>query len=366
MSKPTTKRPVRRGGRLSWPVCSALLCLVMLSGVIQAEAPALTAKPGIWSSAAELAKAPLAGPGWEEVRRVAESADPALATVSNQDSNNNVAILAASIAYARTGAGKYRDKVVAAAEKLAAAGQPPDRTLAWARETGAYAMAADLVGYRSPRFETWLRNMAEVYVATDGRTLRNMFLERPNNWGTQAFGSLVAIYAYLGDAKALGEMRDYWVKCVTGPNPGSVYGDDLSWHLDPAHPRLINPKGAVKEGLVIDGFIPDDMRRGGPFKNPPALTGYAWETLQGLIMGARILERQAMPIWEVDDRALYRAVYAVQVRLGGLDPAWQAEGDDLWMLAFVDKAYGTDWSGTQNVWGFGKCAGWAYVTLGDE
>ncbi|MGE5548926.1 MAG: alginate lyase family protein, partial [Bacteroidota bacterium] len=300
----------------------------------EAQAPV---KPGIWSSAAELAEVPMSGPGWEAVKKVADSVSPAQALVSNQDSNNNVAILAAGIVYARTGVQSYKDKVAAACEKLAGGGKPTGRTLAWARETGAYAMAADLVGYRTPAFETWLRNMAEVYVAEDGRTMKGTFLERPNNWGTMAFGSLAAIYAYLGDTKALAELRDYWVKCVTGPNPGSIYGSDLSWHADPKNPRLINPKDAVKEGLNIDGFVPDDMRRGGSFKNPPNYTGYAWETLQGLVMGARVLARQGMSIWDVDDKALYRAAYAIQVRLGGTDAAWKAEGDDRWMLAFLDK-----------------------------
>ena len=187
---------------------------------------------------------------------------------------------------------------------------------------------------------------------------------RPNNWGTNAFGALAAIYAYLGDKKALSEIRAYFVQGITGPNPGYVYGEDLTWHLDPANPRLINPKGAVKEGLSIDGFFPDDMRRGGSFKNPPVYTNYAWGTIQGVVAGARVMERQGMPIWDVDDKAIYRAVHALQVRLGEKDPQWRAEGDDLWMLPFLDKAYGTKWSGDQLVWGAGKCAGWGYVTLG--
>ena len=378
MSRPISRVSGRRRGTFFLITFGLLLLAVLVFGVA-AEAPAPSpggptpapaaagaVKQGIWSSVAELAQAPMAGPGWEAVLRAAESADPKLATVSNQDSNNNVAMLAAGIAYARTGDKKYRERVIAAVEKLAAAGKPADRTLAWGRETGAYAMAADLIGYHSPQFEAWLKNMAEVYTGEDGRTLIGMFRERPNNWGTQAFISLAAIYAYLGDTKSLAGIRDYWIKMVTGPNPGAIYGDDLSWHLDPKNPRLINPKGAAKEGMDIDGFVPDDMRRGGPFKNPPVLTGYAWETLQGMVAGARVLERQGMPIWDVDDKALYRAAYAVQVRLGKKEPGWKAEGDDLWMLPILDKAYGTSWSGNQGVWGSGKCAGWAYVLLGEK
>ncbi|MBN2411924.1 T9SS type A sorting domain-containing protein [candidate division KSB1 bacterium] len=324
----------------------------------------VTARQGIWTSAEELAGKPMEGPAWEAVLSAANNASPNAASVSDQDSNNNAEILAAGIVYARTGESKYRDKVVVACEKLANAGKPDDRTLAWARETGAYAMAADLVGYKTSEFELWLRNMAENYVATDDRTLLGMFKKRPNNWGTQGFGSLCAIYAFLQDTVRLNEVRNYWIQSVVGPKPDELtYGDDLSWHVDTNNLRLINPKGAVKQGLNIDGIIPDDMRRGTSFKNPPEHTGYAWETLQGIVMGARILERCGMPIWAVADSAIYRAFYAIQVRWENQFGGWKAEGDDLWMLPFLDAAYGTNWSDGQpeRVWEHGKNTGWPYV-----
>lgn len=321
----------------------------------------------LWSSPEELSKKPMSGLPWEKVKLAADRVNPNAATVSNQDSNNNVEILAAAIVYARTGNASYREKVVSACQKLVADGKPGDRTLAWARETGAYALAADLVGYRTPEFETWLRNMAEVYEDGHPETLLAMFKRRPNNWGTQAFGSLCAIYAYLQDSTRLNEVRNYWMQAVVGPKPDElVYGgpeNDLSWHVDETNLRLINPKGAVKQGLNIDGIVPDDMRRGGPFQIPPKHTGYAWETLQGMVSGARILERVDMPIWAVADSAIYRAVYALQVRLENELGGWKAEGDDLWMLPFMDKAYENNWSEGQSerMWQHGKNAGWPYV-----
>ena len=288
------------------------------------------AQLGIWTSAAELANKPTSGLLWEAVKTAADAVNPQSATVSDQDSNNNADILAAAIVYARTDDEAYKTKVDDACSRLAGAGFPGGRTLAWARETGAYALAADLVGYRTTEFETWLRNMAEVYVATDDRTLLYMFQLRPNNWGTQGFGSLCAIYAYLQDATRLNEVRDHWIHEVVGPKPDVVvYGEDKSWHVDPDNLRLINPKGASKEGLNIDGIIPDDMRRGTSFKNPPDHTGYAWETLQGIISGTRILERSGIPIWGIADSAIYRAGYAIQIRWENNFGGWKAEGDDL-------------------------------------
>ncbi len=140
---------------------------------------------------------------------------------------------------------------------------------------------------------------------------------------------------------------------VTGPNPGATYGSDISWHVDPLNLRLINPKGAVKEGLNIDGVLPDDMRRNGSFSNPPptSSTSYHWEALQGIVSGARILERidPGLSIWETGDQAILRAVTLLEsewrrdYNTGGSN--WAAIGDDAWMLPFIDAAYGTDFTG---------------------
>jgi len=328
---------------------------------------------GIWTSPAELARVPMSGDAWTEVLVAASEASGNQASVSDQDSNNNVQTLAAAIVHARAGTKTSKDKVVVACSKLASEGKPAGNTLAWARETGAYVMAADLVGYRTPEFEVWCRNMADIYVGTDGRTLRQMFEERPNNWGAMAFGSLSAIYRYLRDTANLTAIRDYWVQLVEGPKPKlAVYGGperDLSWHADESNPRLINPRDSVKRGINIDGILPDDMRRGGPLRDPPGFTGYPWEAMQGFVTAARVLDRAGMPIWTVGDQALYRAAYALQVRLGGgWDTSWMASGDDVWMLAFLNKVYNTTWSSpatTSRTWGAGKIAGWGYVTLGE-
>jgi hypothetical protein len=326
----------------------------------------LKAEIGLWTSAVELSSKPISGEPWQAVVDAADAADPNAASVSNQDSNNNAEILAAAIAFARNGNQVYRNKVITACGLLVAGGNPGDRTLAWARETGAYALAADLVDYRTPDFELWLRNMAEGYIASDNRTMLEMFYVRPNNWGTMGFGSLCAIYGYLQDTTRLIQIRDYWIQSVLGPKPAALtYGDDLSWHVDQNNLRLINPKGSVKEGLNIDGVIPDDMRRNGSFSNPPPVptTSYHWEVLQGIVMGARILDRLGMGIWAVSDSAIYRAVYILQVEWENAFGNWKAEGDDLWMLPFIDEVYGTNYTIGQpsRVWEHGKNTGWPYV-----
>lgn len=119
--------------------------------------------------------------------------------------------------------------------------------------------------------------------------------------------------------------------------------------------------------------MPDDMRRNGVFSNPPpkSVTSYHWEALQGIISGARILERfnPELSIWETGDKAIFRAVKILETNWSrdfNKDGSnWAANGDDTWLLPFVDAAYNTDFASLtndpQNLWGHGKNSGWAYV-----
>lgn len=334
-------------------------------------------KTGLWSSVSELKKNPVSGPAWEAVK-VAADIDFSEPVINDNNSDDDVNCLAASIVYARTGDQSNKDKVITALEFNIAKGNPgfdQNGILPWCRNTGAYALAADLVGYRTPGFETWIRNMVETYrdPQNHDNTIEEIFYRRPNNWGTQAFGTLCAVFAYLGDTAKLQNIRNYWIRMVSGPNPGAEYGSDISWHADQNNLRLINPAGSVREGLNIDGIMPDDMRRNGPFSNPPPkpVTSYHWEVLQGIVSGARILERfdPRLSIWETADKAILRAVKILETewrRLYNTDgSSWAAKGDDSWMLPFVDAEYGTDFTKNavdpSRLWGHGKNAGWAYV-----
>ncbi len=343
------------------------LIATQLASVVPQETTMLTltrstAVRGFWTSAAELSAKPRSGPAWEALQSAADE-NTDFPDVANQDDPVNVRILAAAIMYICTGFEHYKNKVISACQSLSTRRYPGGITLAWARETGAYALAADLVGFRSTVFENWLDSMANHYRDSDlNETLIEMFHRRPNNWGSSALGSLCAIYAYLNDTTALQSIRDYWIQGVSGPNPGYKYDKDLSWHLDSANLRLINPVNAVKQGINIDGIIPDCMRMGGALQSTPLYTQNGWEYLQGLVMAGRILERLGWSIWEVEQQAIYRAAYAMQVGLAGQHgDIWKAKNDDLWLLAFLDDIYHTQWAQGQTVWGAGKNAGWAYV-----
>jgi hypothetical protein len=328
----------------------ALMVLLSISAATCSSSTTFAAEPikkpnlhkGVWLSREEVQRLPTTGPAWEQLVAAA-SRDPGRPNVSDQDQMNNVDVLAKALVYVRTGAEPLRTEV--RQQCLTAIGtEKGGRTLALGRECGAYVIAADLVKLEpgeDKRFREWLRLLLDEPL--DGKTLRSTHEQRPNNWGTHAGGSRIAIAVYLNDAQELARSAAVfkgWLGDLSAYS-GFKYGE-LDWQSDPAHPRGINPRSAVKQGYRVDGIIPDDMRRGGGFEFPPKSTNYPWGALEGACLQAEILSRHGYDAWNWEDQALRRAVQC----LFDLDreypnDGWWAEGDDTWMVWLVNSAYGT-------------------------
>lgn len=110
--------------------------------------------------------------------------------------------------------------------------------------------------------------------------------------------------------------------------------DGHSWQADPAHPVGVNPVGATKDGHSIDGALPEEMRRGGPFQWSPLETNYPWGALQGVVVQAALLEQAGYPAWEWQDRAISCAPFEFLYTIG-----WPAEGDDEWIMPLINCVY---------------------------
>ncbi|MCB0142985.1 MAG: alginate lyase family protein, partial [Caldilineaceae bacterium] len=238
------------------------------------------------------------------------------------------------------------------------------RTLALGRELAAYVISADLIDLQhvDPGLDGRFRNkLRELLTKTlDGKTLIETHEQRPNNWGTHAGASRAAVAVYLGDKAELertAQVFHGWLGDISAYS-GFSYNSDLSWQADSSHPVGINPAGATKDGHSIDGALPEEMRRGGSFRWPPASTNYAWEGLQGAFVQAEILARAGYPVYEWEDRALLRAVEF----LYGIN--WPAESDDQWMPWMVNKIYGTNFP-TATKAHAGKNMGWTDWTHGN-
>jgi len=324
------------------PPYNVLLGLLGRESDSAACGPAAPPGAGIWVSRAELARLPMAGPAWAQLKAAADS-NLGKADIANQDSNHDVNTLAAALVYARTGDQSYRAK--AADAMMAAIGTENDnRTLALGRNLVSYVLAADLIDFkdydpaREPQFRAWLDGVRRENL--DGRTLISTHEDRPNNWGAHAGAARIAADLYLGDRADLDRAAQVF-KGWLGDRAAYAefeYDKDDSWQADPANPVGINPAGAVREGHRIDGAIPDDMQRGGKFRWPPKRTNYPWGALEGALVQAELLSRAGYDAWNWQDKALLRAtqfLYQTDREVGG----WWAEGDDEWMPWVVNHAY---------------------------
>jgi len=321
-------------------------------------------KAHIWISPDELAVLPMAGPAWEslQIQAFAPAGKPNL---SDKTQANNIYILAKALVYTRCALtpshspcqtfdfGRLRTEAIS--QIMAAIGtEKGGETLALGRELAAYVIAADLVGLPPDQdltFRNWLR---QVRVARLSRkTLISTHEARPNNWGTHAGASRVAIDVYLGDTADLQRAAEVFRGWL---GDRSAYAEfqygSLSWQCHPDTPVGINPMGCKKEGHDISGVIPDDQRRSGKFTWPPPKENYVYEGLQGAIVQAAILHRAGYDPFNWSNKALLRAyqwLYTIA--------AFPAAGDDTWQMPLVDYFYETHfWKGGPIR--YGKNMGW--------
>jgi hypothetical protein len=362
-SRALPSRP--RPSRIAEASAAALLAMALLTGLGPAldggGLPGITAVdaaagPHLIASAAEIATLPTSGTAWQNMKAAADSS-AGTPDLSNQDSNTDVNVLAKAFVYARTKVVSYRTQVMASLRTVVGT-EAGGRTLAAGRGIPAYVIAADLISlptynptFNSGTFRPWLRKLLTENL--DGDTLISTHETRPNNWGTHAGAARAAIAIYLGDKTQLARTARVFKGWLgdRASYAGFNFGD-LSWQCYPAKPVGIDPTGCTKGGLVIDGALPDDMRRGGGFRWPPARTGYAWEAMQGAVVEAELLQRAGYPTWSWQNKALLRAAKFLYNRA-----RWPADSNDDWQPWLLDYRYGTSFraSGKTHV---GKNFGW--------
>jgi hypothetical protein len=349
-------------------LCAGLLFVCGCQGIADVRVPTNPGErhagvplptDGVWLSSEEIAALPTQGPAWNDL--LAEASQPAgTPLVSDQNDRTHLTVLAKALVGARTDDAALRDEVRSAC--VAAIGtEAGGRTLALGRNLAAYVIAADLVGLlpdQDATFRAWLQRCLSEPL--DGGTLRSTHEERPNNWGTHAGASRIAVAMYLGDRAELtraAQVFHGWLGDRTAY--ASFHFGDLSWQADALQPVGINPRGALRDGHPIDGVLPDDQRRSGPFAWPPPHENYVYEALQGALVQAVLLDRAGYhDVWQWQDAALLRA-YTWLVG----SAAFTASGDDVWQLPVVDRVYGTHlWDGTPVR--PGKNVGWTDWTHG--
>ena len=292
----------------------------------------------LWVGRDVVRSLPTSGTAWE---RLADDATGNWGSpdIQDQNSNHDVLTLAGALYAVRTNDTAMRARVVDAIEG-AVGTERGGRTLALARNLTGYVLAADLIGYDSPRFHSWVDGVRTADL--DGRTLISTHEDRPNNWGTHAGAARIAAARFLGDTADLQRATAVFRGFVGDRSAytGFNYGD-AAWQADPGAPVGINPAGATKQGYVVDGAIVDDVRRCECAVTSPApRENYQWEAMQGIVTQATLLDAAGQDdVWSWSDAAIRRAVDFLYVQA-----RFPAEGDDGFLTFLIDAHLGTNYS----------------------
>jgi hypothetical protein len=299
------------------------------------DVPTPTPTVGIWIGEGELQRLPTSGAAFDALKARALGA---IGTHNLGDLNSNADMntFAAALYAARTGDLAVGAKAIKALQDVQRASLGT-RTLEPARNLGGYVLAADVLGYRDLEFKKWVGGVlnATLQGHSGSKNIIQTGEFAANNWGTMARAATLIAGVYLQDT-AIIQRGVKALKRFLGDESASnlMLFSDTNWHDDPKHPSGIN---RIVPGRS-DGAMPEDMRRGGEYKEVPSKTGYAFEALQGVIVAAHVAWRAGLfDPFAYEDFAILRAYdYLNRIK-------WYPEGDDrwqAWLINFHSKRLG--------------------------
>ena len=331
--------------------------------------PPASPHDGLWSSRDEIMALPDSGPAWDNIVEEAQEdvSDPDL---ENLTMGEDVATFAKALVYVRTGDTSYRDEVRDSIKEvidwldlddLDCDDSHPHDPLPIMRNVAAYVLAADVIQLsdfpvEDAAWRAWIEKIRCITFTGNGpsNSIISGHENRPNNWGTMAGTSRVAIARYLGDDVDLERAADVFRGFLGDRNAYADFDyNELTWQCDEDNPVGINPLGCSKEdedGIPrnLDGVIPDDQRRCSGCDDqyivwPPPKENYVWESMQGVAAQAWLLYRAGYDVWQAEDQAIQRAVIWLHTAHFGPDgdEPYPPEGNDRNTTWMVNCAYGT-------------------------
>ena len=321
------------------------------SGGGSAPPPNVAVQSGIWLSQAELMALPTSGGAWDRLVSRSQQAIPR-DDLSCQDASAPQAVMATALVAARLNdnalRAKVRDELMRAigTENGSTCGHPDrNRPLGVGRNLAPYVIAADLIGFRAfdsgseASWRNWLSTLRSKPLAGGWALDSAQARGDHSNWGAHQAAALTAANAYLGDAAQLAvdaAIARSWVDPTAAQN-WVYYPDkhDYSWSATGIPPTVpVNPPGARKDGVNVDGIPLVDMQRGGGFTTgAPVTTDYPRESLVGRTVQFELLYRAGYNSYAWGNQGLLRVAQRLLAFSQQWDPAWyDARINAYWIL----------------------------------
>ncbi len=330
----------------------------------------------------ELMKKPTSGPGWEFLKKTADS-DWGNPSVGDANTLVQTRVLAGALVYARTNDLAYKNKVLAAVKKVCGTENLDLPVLTLARTIFGYVVSADLIGMplteKCNNGEAWgdyLKRIKALNFEVN-KTWPSLDVTRAksaNNWNTYSLSSHLAISLALKDENAVREDIDIYRRFIGDtsspaklflPTSGYVFnGNGRSLDMLPLvnnmqqvgiNPFSINnsPVEDPRSGAIINDAIRVDptflpsvsyTQQTCQFLRcePPIRTGglnnsgkgYIEEALDGLLATNMMLKAQNQDFTFAQNSALKRA-WSFLIRYGGPSSYSEAE----FMPIAINKMY---------------------------
>jgi len=310
-------------------------------------------RSGVILDRSELMALKTEGAAWNAVYSRAKSQTVDGANLSDMHMQHDVGTLAVALAGVRLGDAALIAKAEACL-KDAIGTEANGDSMDVGRSLAAYVIAADILDIRSGPIFEWLSSFTTKKIPHDNTGVPMTFRQRAWETGTNASCQVglcsVALAVYLRDKSWI---EDNWNAfrryCGDTTSPFQLkpnqFGDP--WQMDLSQRVGIQRKDAVKNGLNIDGANVD-MGRSNPSPKPTLsydarMSLYPWVSLNGAIWAALILHRQGYPAFEIQDKAILRAVkFLRRLAKDYNQPGWwgQDKKEDVKWLAHV--AYPND------------------------